>query len=102
MTDAPDQEKIMDCLFDPDVSSILSELEGGPQDSAYLSEKLGVTAQEIASRLSYLIQHGLVEASGNGPVTYRIVEKKLAEAMEHDENYSSAVDGITQMDSFLN
>ena len=40
--------------------------------------------------------------SQDTPVVYSVNGEKLAEVMEHDENYESAVDGLTKLDGFLN
>ena len=98
MTDY-DKAKLSDVLFDPDVSVILAELEGGPQESAVLSSTLGISEQQIQDRLSYLIETKFVLVSGS---VYSVDTEKLAKFMENDENYKGVVDGLTELDSFLN
>ena len=98
MTDY-DKAKVSDVLFDPDVSVILAELEGGPQESAVLSSTLGISEQQIRDRLSYLIETKFVLVSGS---VYSVDTEKLAKFMENDENYKGVVDGLTELDSFLN
>ena len=102
MEDTFDREKIIEYLFDPTVSSILSELETGSKDSSYLSKTLDISPEEIQNQLSYLIEHGFVSVSQDEPVIYSVNGQKLAKVMEHDENYESAVDGLTKLDGFLN
>ncbi len=102
MTDSFDREKIIEYLFDPVVSSILSELESGGKDSEYLSKTLDISNDDIRNQLSYLIEHGFVIESNDEPTVFSVDEKKLAQVMEHDENYQSAVDGLTKLDGFLN
>lgn len=102
MTESFDREKIVEYLFDPIVSSILAELESGSKDSEYLSNTLNMSDVEIKNQLSYLIEHGFVTVSQNQPSVFTVDEKKLAQVMEHDENYQSAVDGLTKLDGFLN
>ena len=97
-----DRNKVIGYLFDPTVSEILSELQDGSRDSSYLSEKLGITPEEIKEQLSYLIEHDFVTESGDPPMVYSVDGEKLAQIMEHDENYESAVDGLTKLDGFLN
>ena len=97
-----DKNKIIEYLFDPTVSSILAELESGSKDSLHLSKTLDLTQDEIKNQLSYLIEHQFVIASQDSPTVYSVNGDKLAEVMEHDENYESAVDGLTKLDSFLN
>ncbi len=98
MTDY-DKAKVSDALFDPDVSVILAELEGGPQESAVLSSTLGISEQQIRDRLSYLIETKFVLVSGSA---FSVDSERLAKFMENDENYKGVVDGLTELDSFLN
>jgi len=37
-----DKEKILECMFDPDTSEILAELENGGKELQYLIEKLKI------------------------------------------------------------
>jgi predicted transcriptional regulator len=98
-----DREKIIGYLFEPRISSILSELESGSKDSTYLSNTLGIFEDDIRNQLSYLIEHGFViESRDNSNSIFSVNKGKLAEIMEHDENYESAVDGLTKLDGFLN
>ena len=98
-----DREKIIETLIDPDISIILSELEDGDKESSYLTEKLQLTDAQIRERLAYVIQHGFVKIIQNGNKTVFTADKeKLNKIMESDENFSSVVDGLTKMDSFLN
>ncbi len=99
MADSAEREKVIECIFDPDVSSILAELEDGAKDAAYLSDKLGIDPGEIRDRLSYLLECGYVAESGS---VYSADAEKLAKVMEHDENFQSAIDGMTKLDGFLN
>lgn len=102
MEDTFDREKIIEYLFDPTVSSILTELESGSKDSDYLSKILEISDDEIKNQLSYLIENGFITMSPDNPIVYTVNAQKLAEVMEHDENYESAVDGLTKLDGFLN
>ena len=61
-----------------------------------------ISENKIKSQLSYLIEHGFVIESHDKPTIFSVDEKKLAQVMEHDENYQSAVDGLTKLDGFLN
>ena len=98
-----DREKIIETLIDPDISIILSELEDGDKESSYLTEKLQLTDAQIRERLAYVIQHGFVKIIQNGNKTVFTADKeKLNKIMESDDNFSSVVDGLTKMDSFLN
>lgn len=98
-----DRMKIMEILMDPNVSMILAELENGEKDMAYLAEKLQISNAEILMRLSYLAKNGFVIVSKNDYGTNIAVDKtKLNEIMETDENYLGVVDGLTELDRFLN
>ena len=50
-----DKNKIIEYLFDPTVSAILSELEDSSKDSSYLSKTLDISPEKIENQLSYLI-----------------------------------------------
>jgi DNA-binding transcriptional ArsR family regulator len=98
-----DRRQMMDMLVDPNVSIILSELEDGEKDSIYLAEKLQISEDEIKSRLSYVTEHGFVIVRQDGKNTSFSVDKdKLNKIMETDENFASVVDGLTELDQFLN
>ncbi len=96
-----DKAKIAETLFNPDVSVIMAELESGGKESSILSQKLGISEDEIKTRLSYLVETGFVTTSGS-PLTYNADSEKIAKFMEHDENYRGVVDGLTELDSYLN
>lgn len=98
-----DKRQMMDILVDPNVSVILSELENGEKNSIYLTEKLQISEIEIKSRLSYVTEHGFVIVRQDGNNTYFSVDRdKLNKIMETDENFASVVDGLTNLDQFLN
>jgi hypothetical protein len=46
-----DKQKMMEILVDPEVSSILAELEGGEKDSVYLKNKLQLSSNQ---RISFI------------------------------------------------
>jgi len=57
----------------------------------------------IYKKLSYVIEHGFVKIKKDGNKTIFAVDKeKLNKIMESDENFSGVVDGLTELDSFLN
>lgn len=94
---------MLETLVDPDVSSILVELENGSKESSYLTEKLKISDNEIQKKLLYVIQHGFVKIKKDGNMTIFTADKeKLNKIMESDENFSGVVDGLTELDSFLN
>lgn len=98
-----DKQKMLEILVDPNVSMILSELEDGSKDSSYLVKKLQISDSEIKERLSYVIQCGFVtlELNENNTV-YTVNKEKLNDIMEMDENFSGVVDGLTELDQYLN
>ncbi len=94
---------MLETLVDPDVASILLELENGNKESSYLTEKLRISDNDIQKKLSYVIEHGFVKIKKDGNKTIFVVDKeKLNKIMESDENFSGVVDGLTELDSFLN
>jgi len=94
-----DKEKIVECIFNPDVSVVLAELENGGKEQSYLAEKIGVSEGEIKNRLAYLAECGLVKIEST---VYSVDTEKLAKIMEGDENYENVMDGLTKLDSYLN
>ena len=94
---------MLETLVDPEVSSILLELENGSKESSYLTEKLQVSDNEIQKKLFYVIQYGFVKIKKDGnKTTFTADKEKLNKIMESDENFSGVVDGLTELDSFLN
>lgn len=105
---AAGRDEVIESLFDPDVSGLVAELEGGPLALSDLAARSGVAPEEVDTRLSRLVELGYVsrradpsDGSGGGAV-YEADAAKLAAVMESDENYQSAVDGMTKLDGFLN
>lgn len=94
---------MLETLVDPEISEILMHLEDGSKESSYLIEKLQMTDGEIQKKLSYVIQHGFVTIDRNGDkIVFTADKEKLNKIMESDENFSGVVDGLTELDSFLN
>ena len=94
---------MLEILVDPEISAILVHLEDGSKESSYLTEKLQMTDGEIQKKLSYVIQHGFVTIDRNGDkIVFTVDKEKLNKIMESDENFSGVVDGLTELDSFLN
>jgi predicted transcriptional regulator len=98
-----DKEKILECMFDPDTSEILVELENGGKELQYLTEKLKISEDEIYERLSYLIEHDFVkEEKINNKIIFTADAEKLAKLVEQDKNFDDVVNGLAKMDSYLN
>lgn len=97
------KKKMLETLVNPDVSIILAELENGEKDSEYLSEKLKISSNDIKNRLSYIVEHGFVIVrQKENKIFFKADMKKLNDIMEHDENFSGVIDGLTELDQFLN
>jgi predicted transcriptional regulator len=98
-----DRVKMMETLVDPEVSSILAELESGPKDTAYLTDKLQLSSSQIKKSLSYVIEHNFVIIEQNdGNEVFKVDLNKLNKIMESDDNFKNVVDGLTELDQFLN
>jgi hypothetical protein len=98
-----DKQKMMETLVDPEVSSILAELEGGEKNSAYLTNKLQLSSNQIKEYLSYVIEYDFVTIDQkNGEEIFKIDLNKFNKIMEDDDNFKNVVDGLTELDRFLN
>ena len=74
-------EKIIDIIFDDEISEILAEMENESKHCTVLSEKFGLSPKDLETKLSYLIEHNFVNQSGQGDdVTYSVDSEKLAES----------------------
>ena len=94
---------MMETLVDPEVSCILAELESGEKDSAYLTDKLQLSLNQIKERLSYVIHHKFVIIEqNNGNEIFKVDLNKLNKIMESDDNFKNVIDGLTELDQFLN
>jgi len=103
LTESFDRQKMMEILVDPEVSSILAELESGEKNIAYLTDKLQLSPNQIKDRLSYVIEHHFVlMEQNNGNEILKVDLNKLNKIMESDDNFKNVVDGLTELDQFLN
>ena len=94
---------MMETLVDPGVSSILTELESGEKDAAYLADKLHLSPSQIKESLSYVLEHSFVIIEqNNGNEIFKVDLNKLNKIMESDDNFKNVVDGLTELDQFLN
>ena len=94
-----DRDRLFECMFDTELIPALAELEQGPQDAAHLARLAGMSVSELQDRLSYMVKHGFLHLEND---TYTADTKKLTKAMEKDGNFSHIIDGVTEMDSYLN
>ena len=98
-----DKEKVIDCMFDPDTSEILAELENEGKELSYLMETLKKSEKEIRDKLSYLIEHSFVkEEKNDDKIIFSADAEKLAKLVEEDRNFEDVEDGLAKMDSYLN
>ena len=103
MSSSYDKEKILECMFDPEISEILAELENEGKESDYLCEKFKISEDDIRTRLSYLIEHDFVkEEKKDDKTIFSADGEKLNKLVEQDRNFDGVVDGLTEMDSYLN
>lgn len=99
-----DRDKIIDCMFDPTTAGIIAELENGQRKSTELAEVNQITVDEVDRKLSYLVDCGFVSKGkdSDGDTTYSANVEQLTRFVEDDDNFDSAIDGLTKMDSYLN
>lgn len=98
-----DREKVVECMFDPITSLIISELETGEKNSHYLANKASISENDVSERLSYLVTHGFIlEKTIDGHKIFSANAKKLTQVVEEGENFGAAIEGLEKMDSFLN
>ncbi|RDJ31769.1 MAG: ArsR family transcriptional regulator [Crenarchaeota archaeon] len=98
-----DHQKIIDCIFDPITSQILSELEDGEKNISHLSNQTEISENEIQDRLFYLVETGFVTMTNDGQsISYSADAEKLSKVIEDEQNFDGAIDGLTKMDSYLN
>jgi hypothetical protein len=103
LSESFDKQKMMETLVDPDVSTILAELESGEKTSTYLTDKLQLSLIQIKERLAYVLEHHFVIIEqNNGNEIFKVDLNKLNKIMESDDNFKNVVDGLTELDQYLN
>ena len=103
MTEGYDKEKVVECIFDPDIAEIMAELENGGKELSYLSTKSGISEDEIKNKLSYLLKHNfIIEKNEDNRIIISANSEKLSQIVESNENFDDAVDDLTKMNSYLN
>ena len=96
-------EKVLDIIFDTEISEILADMEKESKHCSILSEKFGITSKDLETKLSYLVQHDFVNQSGQvDDITYSVDSEKLTEIMQSNHDYKNVEDSLAKMDSFLN
>jgi maltodextrin utilization protein YvdJ len=98
-----DKEKILKSMFDPATSEILAELENGGKELDFLIDKLKISETQIRQRLSYLMEYDFVKEEKNSDkIIFFADTKKLDKLIEDDNNFDNVVNGLTELDSYLN
>ncbi len=103
MAEKFDKNKVIECMFDPVTSEILAELENSGKDLVYLEKKLQLSEVQISNKLSYLLEHEFVKQEFKDYKKFYYVDaEKLSKVLESDKNFENVVDGLTEIDSYLN
>ena len=58
-------QKILDAVFDENISEILAEMESSPKKCGFLSEKFNISANDLDEKLSFLIENDFVGKTGS-------------------------------------
>jgi len=96
-------QKILDTVFDENISEILAEMESSPKKCKFLTEKFQITPTDLDEKLSFLIQHEFVGKIGSdSEAEYSVDSKKLAQLMETAHNFENVDAGLAKMDGYLN
>ena len=96
-------QKILDAVFDENISEILAEMETSPKKCQFLAEQFEITPNDLDEKLSFLIQHEFVGKIGSdSQAEYSVDSKKLANLMETAHNFENVDAGLAKMDGYLN
>ncbi len=96
-------QKILDAVFDENISEILAEMETSPKKCEFLAEKFEISPNELDEKLSFLIKHEFVGKSGSdSEIEYSVNSEKLAELMESAHNFENVDSGLAKIDGYLN
>jgi DNA-binding HxlR family transcriptional regulator len=102
MNDSYDREKVIDCMFDPMTSEILSKLEDGKKECSVLSQQFSMSESELLKRLAYLIENEfLIKTVENEKCSISANTEKLGSLLD-DDAFDGAITGLEKMDSYLN
>jgi len=103
MDETFDQDKVVDCMFDPMTSSILAELEDGEKECSFLAQKVSISESDVLQRLSYLIENEFIsKKSDDGKCLLAANFDKLNTIVENSDNFDAAIDSLEKMDTYLN
>ena len=96
-------QKILDAVFDENISEILAEMESAPQKCGFLSEKFNLTPNDLDEKLSFLIENDFVgKTASDSDVEYSVDSEKLAKLMETAHDFENVDAGLAKMDGYLN
>ena len=96
-------QKILDAVFDENISEILAEMETSPKKCEFLTEKFQMTPNDLDDKLSFLIRLEFVGKTGSdSQAEYSVDSKKLAELIETAHNFENVDEGLAKMDGYLN
>ena len=96
-------QKILDVVFDENISEILAEMESTPKKCGFLSEKFNITPNDLDEKLSFLIKHEFVGKTGfDSDIEYSVDSQKLAKLMETAHDFENVDAGLAKMDGYLN
>ena len=101
--DISDNNKILESIFEPNNSEVLTCLESGPKKFSDLAKNLDIPKEKIEQNLSYLIKHGFVsKIEKDNQVNYSVNADMLSKVLENNDNFKNVDDGLAKLDSFLN
>ena len=96
-------QKILDAVFDENISEILAEMESSPKKCGFLSEKFNISANDLDEKLSFLIENDFVgKTASDSDVEYSVDSEKLAKLMETAHDFENVDAGLAKMDGYLN
>ena len=96
-------QKILDAVFDENISEILAEMESSPKKCEFLSEKFNLSPNDLDEKLSFLIEHDFVgKTDSDSDVEYSVDSQKLAKLMETAHDFENVDAGLAKMDGYLN
>ena len=96
-------QKILDTVFDENISEILAEMESAPKKCWFLSEKFNIAPTDLDEKLSFLIENDFVGKTGSdSDVEYSVDSEKLAKLMETAHDFENVDAGLAKMDGYLN
>ena len=101
--DDSDGNKILESIFEPDNSEILTYLQNEPKTFSDLTKNLDMTKEKIDQCLSYLIKNGLIrKIERDSKIYYSVDADNLSKVLENSDNFKNVDDGLAKLDSFLN